>query len=362
MTLQSTARRRVTLGTLAVAAMIVVTACGGNAATPAPAASDGGTATQAPATESTATEAPAQPSGGPNIFVVGGKPDDPFWSKVKKGVDDQAKVVEAYGGTVTWLGPQNYDNLGPDAAKLIQNAVAQNASGIIGPDWVPEAMDPAFQAVVAAKIPLIIYNSGGIEAAQRLGAMNYVGNDEYAAGKGGGEYFGANGVKNVLCINTLPGATNTEARCQGIADGIAASGGKSTQLPLPSSQFGDTTAIAQAIKAALMQDPTIDGAVTISAGDATAAATGIDQAGATGKVKLGSFDFDTTGLDRIKAGTQLMAIDQQPYLQGSLATALLFDYLMFGNDLPTRPVGTGPGIIDASNLDATLKGAELGAR
>ena len=75
------------------------------------------------------------------IYVIGGKSDDPFWSRVKRGVDDAAKVVKAQGGKVTFLGPQNYDNLGPDAAKLIDSAVSQGATAVVGPDWVPEAQD-----------------------------------------------------------------------------------------------------------------------------------------------------------------------------------------------------------------------------
>ncbi|MBB2703972.1 UNVERIFIED_ORG: ABC-type sugar transport system substrate-binding protein [Rhizobium esperanzae] len=35
-----------------------------------------------------------------NIFVVGGKPDDPFWSIVKRGAEDAGKVAEAQGGKV----------------------------------------------------------------------------------------------------------------------------------------------------------------------------------------------------------------------------------------------------------------------
>ena len=145
-------------------------------------------------------------SNGAKIFVIGGKPDDPFWSKVKKGADDAGLVAKATGGSVTWLGPATYDNLGPDAAKLIRTALSQHPSAIVGPDWVAEAEDEAFKEVVAAHVPLIIYNSGGMDAAKRLGAMNYVGSDEYVAGVGGGEYFGSHGVKNVLCINILPGA------------------------------------------------------------------------------------------------------------------------------------------------------------
>ena len=297
---------------------------------------------------------------GAKIFVIGGKPDDPFWSKVKKGADEAGAVLKASGGTVVWLGPATYDNLGPDAAKMIRTALSQHPTAIVGPDWVPEAKDDAFKEVVAAHVPLIIYNSGGMDAAKRLGAMNYVGNEEYTAGLGGGEYYGAHGAKNVLCVNTLPGANNTEARCKGIADAMAKGGGKSSQLPLPSSSFGNPTAVSQAIKAALLKDRSIDGVITISAPDANSAASGITQAG--GKVKLASFDMDETGLQRIKDGSQMFAVDQQPYLQGFLAVSLLNGFVSYGLDLPTRPVLTGPGIVDASNVDATLKGAAAGAR
>ena len=35
---------------------------------------------------------------GANIFVIGGKPDDPFWGIVKKGAEDAGIVVAAQGG------------------------------------------------------------------------------------------------------------------------------------------------------------------------------------------------------------------------------------------------------------------------
>ena len=60
--------------------------------------------------------------------------------------------------------------------------------------------------------------------------------------------------------------------------------------------------------------------------------------------------------------TQAFAIDQQPYLQSYLAVSLLASAIDFGTSLPTFPVLTGPGIVDASNIDATLAGVKLGAR
>lgn len=297
-----------------------------------------------------------------DIAVIGGKTDDPFFTKVKKGVDEASLIVEANGGSVTYLALQSYDNLGPDAAQLVRTAMSRGVDGIVVPNWVPEAEDDAIKAAIAAGIHVMLMNAGDIDKARELGAVNYVGNNEYSAGVAAGKYYAEQGVKNVLCVNTVPGAANLEARCKGVHDGITSAGGASEQLPLPASSFGDPTAVAEAIKATLLGDDTIDGLITISSGDADSAAIGISQAGMTDKVMLASFDFNKSGLDRIKTGDQGFSVDQQPYLQGMLATSLLMAYIDFGNDLPVAPVATGPGIVDSSNIDATLAGVEKGAR
>lgn len=297
-----------------------------------------------------------------NIAVVGGSNDDAFWNIIKKGLDDATPGIVANGGSVNYLRLVNYDNFAPDVVQLIRTAISMDVDGLVIPDWVTEAEDPAIKDAVAAGIKVILMNAGGADKARELGAINYVGSDEYVAGTAGGEYFAAHGQKNVLCINTLPGTANIEARCKGVIDGITAKGGKGAQLPLPSTSFGDATAVAEAIKATLLQDETIDGVITISAGDADSAAIGISQADKTATTMLGTFDLNQAGLDRVKGGTQLFAIDQQPYLQGFLATTLLASAIDFGTDLPTFPVLTGPGIVDASNIDATLSGVAKGAR
>lgn len=299
---------------------------------------------------------------GVSIAVVGGKSDDPFFAKVKKGIDDATLVVTAHGGTVNYLQLQTYDNIGGDAANLVRTAISQGASVIAVPNWVPDAEDEAIKAAMDAGIPVILYNSGGADKAKELGAINYIGNEEYPAGLAAGAYFGTHNAKNVICVNTVPGAQNLEDRCKGVSDGIDKEGGASVQLPLPASAFGDPTAVAEAIKATLLKDPSINGVVTISAGDANSAAIGIEQAGMTGKVALASFDMDGAGLDRIKAGTQLFAVDQQPWLQGFLAVSMADAYVTFGTAIATSPVLTGPGIVDAANVDATISGAAAGFR
>lgn len=309
-----------------------------------------------------AASATAVLADGATIAVVGGKADDPFFAKVKKGIDDATLVVGAHGGKVNYLMLQNYDNIGGDAANLVRTAISQHATVIAVPNWVPATEDEAIKAAMAAGIHVMLYNSGGADKAKELGAINYIGNEEYTAGLAAGNYLGTHDAKNVICVNTVPGAQNLEDRCRGVADGIAKVGGKSTELPLPATSFGDPTAVAQAVKATLLKDTTINGVAAIGAQDANSLATGIEQAGLTGKVKLGSFDMDGTGLDRIKAGTQLFAVDQQPWLQGFLAVTMADAYANYGLAIASAPVLTGPGIVDSTNIDATIAGSKAGYR
>ncbi|MFJ8112327.1 sugar ABC transporter substrate-binding protein [Streptomyces sp. NPDC096132] len=321
-----------------------------------------GDADETAAGGATSTAAANSGSGKISLYVIGGKSDDPFWSAVKRGGEDAAKLVKAAGGSVTFLGPQNYDNLGPDAAKLTLTALSQNPSAIIGPDWVPENQDSAYQQATGKGVPVFIYNSGGSAAAEKVGGLKYIGSDDYEAGKAGGVKFAEAGAKNILCVNTLPGGANSEARCDGIKDGAKSKGATSKQLALPSSSFGNPSAVTQAIKGALLKDSSVDALVTIGVGDADSAAAAIKQAGIGDKVDLGTFDVSQTQLDRIKAGDQLFAIDQQPYLQGFYAVSMAYQYLAYGLFPPQDPLLTGPLLITEDNVAQAIEGTKSGVR
>src|SRR5262249_48017309 len=137
---------------------------------------------------------------GAKIAIVGGKADDPFFAKIKKGIDDATLVVQAHGGTVNYLQLQNYDNIGGDAANLVRTAISQGVNVIAVPNWVPDSEDEAIKAAKAANIPVMLYNAGGGDKAKELGAVNYVGNEELTAGMAGGRYFAKHGAKHVICV------------------------------------------------------------------------------------------------------------------------------------------------------------------
>lgn len=348
-------RNGLTLVSLLAMTAAALTGCASGKAT-------GGTSGQATASTGGGTTSGTKSGGKNNIYVIGGKSDDPFFSAVKRGVEDATKLVKAGGGTVTYLGPQSYDNLGPDVAKLTLTAISQNPSAILVPDWVPGNQDSAIKQAIAKGIKVFIYNSGGIDSAKRVGAVKYIGSDDYQAGKAGGAKFAEEGAKNILCVNTVPGSANQEARCKGIKDGAVGKGSASKQLPLPSSNFGNPSAVTQAIKGALLKDSSIDAVVTVDTGDADSAAAAIKQAGVGSKVQLGTFDLSQSQLDRIKSGDQLFAIDQQPYLQGFYVVSIANQFLSYGVLPPQNPILTGPLLVTKDNVDAAIAGTKAGVR
>lgn len=298
---------------------------------------------------------------GLNITVMGGAADDPYWSTVKRGVEAAAKAVEASGGKVTFVSMPNYENFNADAAKLVSNMQAMNPDAVVIPNWAPQAQNENIKALTKEGVPVVFY-SAGQDDIEATGAQLYVGTDDYIAGTVGGKAFAEAGAKNIVCVNTLPGTANQEARCQGVKDGAEKAGSSSSSLNLPSTQFGDPSAVTQAIKGAIVQDPTIDAVITIGVADSDSADAAIEQANARVKVKLGTFDVSSSGLERVKNGRQVFSIDQQPYAMGYYALSSAFQMAAYGITLPENKLLTGPSLITSENVDLALAGAKNGVR
>lgn len=296
-----------------------------------------------------------------DIAVVAGSIEDGFFNLIKKGVDDATLMVEANGGSVNYLRTPNYDNFGPDLVQLINTAISQDVDGIAIPVWVPDSQVPALQAAAKKGIKIMMYNAGQ-DSKEKINGINYFGSDEYVAGYAGGEYMAKHGAKHILCHIQTPGAINLETRCKGVTEGGEKNGAKVTTLRLQANLDQNVTATAEAIKAELFKDPSIDAVMNLAAWSSDAASIAVSQVGKTGKVMLGTFDLSPAIAKRIEKGTLTMAIDQQPYLQGFLATSMLAAHIDFGTEIATDPVLTGPAIVDSSNLETALIGISKGAR
>ena len=117
--------------------------------------------------------------------ITHGQASDPFWSVVKKGVDQAGKDM---GVKVIYEAPPTFDMVA--MSHLIDSAVAAHPDGIVVSIPDPNALNASIKAAVAAGIPVISINSGS-DVASSLGVLVHVGQTEEQAGMGGGQKMGA---------------------------------------------------------------------------------------------------------------------------------------------------------------------------
>jgi simple sugar transport system substrate-binding protein len=265
-------------------------------------------------------------------------PGDTFWDKIKAGAQQAAKDE---GVTLKY-------SADPDATKqatLIQNAVDSKVSGIATTLVTPDALAGAVKAALAAKIPVVGFNSG-IDQYKQLGALMYFGSDETLAGTTAGQRIAKEGSKHPLCVIQQAGSVALEARCAGVKSAIP--GTENIQV-----NGADDAAVQSTLQAKLSQDKSIDYIVTLGAQQALDAIKAIDLAGS--KAKLITFDLNPQAAQDIKDGKIEFSIDQQPYVQGYMAVTSLYLYLKNGNDIGGgKAVLTGPSFVDQSNIGTIL--------
>ncbi|HET9147124.1 MAG TPA: substrate-binding domain-containing protein, partial [Acetobacteraceae bacterium] len=240
-------------------------------------------------------------------MVTHGEAVDPFWTKIKNGADLAAKQMDV---NLQYRAPNTFNMV--KMADLIQAAVNQRPAGLIVTIPDEQALGPAIKKAVAEGIPVIAMNTGRVSG-QKLGAMMYVGEGNYAGGVQAGKRFAAMGAQLGLCLNQEVGQVALDRRCQGFAKGF----GKKV-IVLPTSE--DATTVESQVEAALRRNPKIDAILANSAplgGEPAVAA--IQKLGLTRKVYVGSFDLSPGFLQDLASGTATFALDQQPFLQGYLS-------------------------------------------
>ena len=181
---------------LVVMLPFVLAACGGTTST----------------TQSTSTSTSNPARSNLKFYVIThGQASDPFWSVVKKGVDQAAKDM---GVTANYEAPTSTTFDVVAMSHLIDTAVAAHPDGIVVSIPDPTGLGPSIKAAVAAGIPVISINSGS-DVAKSLGVLVHIGQTEEQAGIGGGLKMGAAGVKHALCVNQEVGNAALTLRCKG---------------------------------------------------------------------------------------------------------------------------------------------------
>ncbi len=287
--------------------------------------------------------------------VTHGQVTDPFWSVVKKGVDQAAKdmgVQAIYEGSPS----ATFDVVA--MAHLIDAAVAAHPDGLVVS--IPDAagLGPSIKAAVAAGIPVISINSGS-DVAKSLGVLVHIGQTEEQAGIGGGQKMGAAGVKHAICVNQEVGNVALTLRCKGFQEGLAQTGGTMKVIGV---NLANPTQTQQTVEAALQHDPSIDGILMLGPTGATPTIRALQDLNKLGQIKLATFDLSSDVLNAIKNGQMLFAIDQQQYLQGYLPIVLLTLYKTNLNTIANDVLLTGPGFVTSANVNQVIQLTAQGTR
>ncbi|AVH60439.1 MULTISPECIES: sugar ABC transporter substrate-binding protein [Streptomyces] len=281
-------------------------------------------------------------------LVTHQSPGDTFWDIVRKGA--QAAAAKDNIKLIYSADP----NAGSQA-NLVQNAIDQKVDGIAITLAKPDALKDVVNKAKAANIPVVGLNSG-VSEWQKLGLMEFFGQDETVAGEALGKRLNEAGAKKAVCVIQEQGNIGLTQRCDGVAKTFSGS------VETLNVNGTDMPSVKSTITAKLKQDSAIDYVVTLGAPFALTATQSVSDAGS--KAKVATFDLNKDLTGAISKGTIEFAVDQQPYLQGYLAIDSLWLYKSNGNYSGggEQPVLTGPAFVDKSNVDAVARFAAKGTR
>jgi len=279
--------------------------------------------------------------------ITHGSAGDAFWDVVQNGAE---AAGEDLGVSVDYQS----DGDPQRQAQLIDAAVNQGVDGIVVSMANPDAVQDSVEAAVDAGIPVVTINSGGDRSAE-FGAIGHVGQDEAIAGQGAGRQLAAEGASNVLCVVHEAGNIGLEQRCSGASSGLGADV-TTVQVDINDPQSAQSTITSQ-----LQGGTGVDAVLTLNSAIAAVAVQAVEDAGSD--AQIATFDLNEDVISGIQDGSIAFAVDQQQYEQGYLPVVML---KLYAENLNTvgggHPVLTGPGIVDADNVDEIADLASAGTR
>jgi simple sugar transport system substrate-binding protein len=285
--------------------------------------------------------------------VTHGSAGDAFWDVVQNG-------AKAAGEDLGLAVDYQSDGDPQRQAQLIDAAVNQDVDGIVVSMANPDALQDSVEAAVAAGIPVVTINSGAERSAE-FGAIGHVGQDERVAGQGAGQRLARDGATNILCVVHEAGNIGLDQRCSGASEAFATNGPAGGDFTVTQVDINDLQGAQSTITSQLQSNTGIDAVLTLNSSVAAAAVAAADDAGSAAQVA--TFDLNSDVITGIQDGTITFAVDQQQYEQGYLPVVML---KLYAENLNTvgggQPVLTGPGIVDADNVDEIADLASAGTR
>jgi simple sugar transport system substrate-binding protein len=304
--------------------------------------------------ERTVTVAGVAPGKGLTFRIITHGGVDPFWSVVKKGVDDAATllgvtaIVDLTGGDIALMRTR------------LEEAIAAGVDGIAIAIADPTAFNDLIEKALAKGIPVVAINTYWPPNTTHPD-IPYIGASLYEGGYLIAKYVIAKaGLKrgdHVVIPAEIPGATYAVLRSQGI---IAALKEHGMTWEILDAGY-EVSTIDQRLTSYLQAHPETKAIICV--GGLTTSRSGIvvERLGyKPGQIAIGGFDLLPDTIAYIKKGYVLGVLDQQQYLQGYLAVYYLYLMKKYNFRLPS--FDTGLAIVDISNVELVESLVKAGYR
>ena len=244
------------------------------------------------------------------ITLMVGVKGDPFYVSMQCGAQEAATAA---GATLSVQGPDKFD---ATLQNPMLDAVASSKPDalLVAPNDV-KASAPPLKRLQDAGTKVVLVDTTVTDTA--IG-VSRIATDNNLGGQKAAEALSKLGVKGkVLVISTDPGVSSVDARVDGFKSKAASYG--FTLVSDTQYSHNQAATAAQVISAALARNPDLAGVFATNLFTAQGVATGVKQAGKSGKVKIVGFDAGPDQIKQLEAGDVQALVAQKPYdigLQG----------------------------------------------
>jgi ribose transport system substrate-binding protein len=268
-----------------------------------------------------------------------------FWKSVHAGA---VKAAQETGVEAVWKGPLKEDDLKAQI-EVVQSFVAQRVSGIVLAPLSDSALKNPVRAAVAAKIPVVIFDS----SLQGDAHTSFVATDNRAAGAIAGQHMVKllGGKGKVVVLRYQEGSASTMNRERGFLEAVRKAGG--LEIISDNQYGGATTESAFSTSESLLAAHNaasggIDGIFTPNESTTFGMLLALRKSGLAGKIRFVGFDASEKLLGGIRQGHLNAVVVQNPFKMGYLAVKTMVSVL--GGKKVENRIDTGATLVTKANL------------
>jgi ribose transport system substrate-binding protein len=280
------------------------------------------------------------------ITLIAGTTNDNFYVSMNCGAKAEAAKL---GVSYSFTGPSKFD--ASQQIPIVNSVTAKHPDAVlIAPTDVTALIQP-MKAMKAHGIKIVEVDT---HVNNPSISVSKISSDNNKGGRLAADALAKliGGKGTVMVVNVNPGISTTDARNQGFKQEMKSKYPKITVLPTRYDNDEPATA-AQIVTSTYAAHSSLNGIFAANVLSAEGVATGIKEAGATGKIKNVSFDAEPADIQDLQKGVIDALIAQEPAVIGADGIQQALNALE-GKPV-TKNIGTGLIEITKANLSKTKK-------